>query len=158
MLVPLALIAGAATLVQAITSFSLSQVVSIAGQRAITRLRQDVAQHVTHLPVSYFDSTRTGVLISRILTDAEGVRYLVGTGIVQLVGGFVTAGLALGVLFYLNWQLTTITLVILLVFGAMMAVLYAGERLTGIAWTGGVLIVLGMIVAEIWPLLGNRSA
>ncbi|MFZ5623838.1 MAG: ABC transporter ATP-binding protein [Gemmatimonadota bacterium] len=128
MLVPLALIAGAATLVQAITSFSLSQVVSIAGQRAITRLRQDVAQHVIHLPVSYFDSTRTGVLISRIMTDAEGVRNLVGTGIVQLVGGFVTAGLALGVLFYLNWQLTTITLVILLVFGAMMAIAFQRLR------------------------------
>ena len=73
------------------------------------------------LPVSYFDSTKTGVLISRVMTDAEGIRNLVGTGIVQLVGGFMTAVLALGVLFWLNWRLTSITLVILLAFGGVMA-------------------------------------
>ena len=76
------LAAGAATLVQAVTSYSLAQVVSIAAQRAITDMRIAVQKHVLRLPVSYFDGTKTGVLISRIMTDAEGVRNLVGTGIV----------------------------------------------------------------------------
>ena len=62
------------------------------------------------LPVRYFDSTQSGVLISRIMTDAEGIRNLVGTGLVQLTGGLVTAVVALGVLFYLNWRLTSVTL------------------------------------------------
>ena len=107
LLVPLALAAGAATVVQAITSFALSQVLGVAAQRAITVLRRDVQEHVSRLPVRYFDTTQTGVLISRIMNDAEGIRNLVGSGLVQLVGGLMTAVLALGVLFYLNWQLTT---------------------------------------------------
>src|SRR5438105_1023203 len=74
-----------------------------------------------HLPVRYFDSTQTGILISRIMSDAEGIRNLVGTGLVQLVGGIVTAVLGLGVLFYLNWWLTVITLVVLGGFAAGMA-------------------------------------
>ncbi len=94
------------TLVQAVTSFALSQVLGVAAQRAITEMRKRVEAHVLRLPVRYFDSTKTGVLISRIMTDAEGIRNLVGTGLVQLVGSIVTAVLALGVLFYLNWKLT----------------------------------------------------
>ena len=74
-----------------------------------------------HLPVRYFDSTQTGVLVSRIMTDAEGIRNLVGTGLVQLVGGFVTAVLGIGVLFWLNWHLTVITILVLLAFGGGMA-------------------------------------
>ncbi len=119
--------AGLATLVQAVTSFALSQVMSVAAQRAITDMRKDVEAHVLRLPVSYFDSTKSGVLISRIMTDAEGVRNLVGTGLVQLVGGFVTAAIALGVLFWLNWRLTIATLVVLVSFGSMMA--FAFKRL-----------------------------
>ena len=117
----LALAVGLATLVQAATSFGLSQVMSIAAQRAITDLRRSVQEHLLRLPVSYFDSTKTGVLISRVMNDAEGIRNLVGTGIVQLVGGFMTATIALGVLFWLNWRMTTITLVILMAFGGVMA-------------------------------------
>ena len=117
----LALAVGLATLVQASTSFGLSQVMSIAAQRAITELRKAVQAHVLRLPVTYFDSTKTGALISRIMSDAEGIRNLVGTGIVQLAGGLVTALVALGVLFWLNWKLTSLTLVILLTFGAVMA-------------------------------------
>ena len=117
----LALAVGLATLVQAATSFRLSQVMSIAAQRAITDLRRSVQEHLLRLPVSYFDSTKTGVLISRVMNDAEGIRNLVGTGIVQLVGGFMTATIALGVLFWLNWRMTTITLVILMAFGGVMA-------------------------------------
>ena len=128
MLWPLALITGAATLVQAITSFALSQVVSIAGQRAITTMRKRVQGHVLRLPVSYFDSTKTGILISRVMSDAEGVRNLVGTGIIALVGGFLTAAVALGFLFYLNWKLTTATMLVLITFGGMMAIAFRRLR------------------------------
>jgi len=127
LLVPLALAVGGATVVQALTSFALSQVLGVAAQRAITEMRRDVQRHVSRLPVRYFDTTQTGVLISRIMTDAEGIRNLVGTGLVQLVGGAVTAVMALAVLVYLSWQLTAVTLVILAVFGGVMA--YAFTRL-----------------------------
>src|SRR5919107_1702355 len=106
MLVPLALAAAAATVISAITTYANSQIVSVAAQQAITQMRIRVAQHVLRLPVAYFDSTKTGVLISRIMTDPEGVRNLVGTGIIQLVGGLLTASIAMVVLFYLNWKLT----------------------------------------------------
>lgn len=128
LLLPLALATGGATIIQAITSFALSQVVSIAAQRAITDMRVDVQRHIMRLPVAFFDSTKTGVLISRIMTDAEGIRNLVGTGIVQLVGGLVTALLALGVLFYTSWKLTSITLVVLAAFGVMMAIAFKRLR------------------------------
>ena len=121
LLMPIALAAGAATIVQAVTSFALSQTLGVAAQRAITDMRKRVQAHVMRLPVRYFDSTQTGVLISRIMSDAEGIRNLVGTGLVQLVGGLVTAVIGLGVLFWLNWQLTVITLVVLGLFGGGMA-------------------------------------
>jgi ABC-type multidrug transport system fused ATPase/permease subunit len=127
LLVPIALAVGGATLVQAITSFANSQVISVAGQRAITELRRRVEEHVMRLPVSFFDSTQSGVLVQRVMNDAEGVRNLVGTGIIQLVGGMVTAVLALVYLFYLNWKLTTATLVLLSIFGGVMA--YAFNKL-----------------------------
>src|SRR5690606_11810781 len=98
LLLPLALVVAAATLVQAATGFALAQVVSIAGQRAIANMRRAVQAHVLRLPVRYYDSTKTGVLVSRVMTDAEGIRNLVGTGIVQLVGGLFTAVIALGIL------------------------------------------------------------
>src|SRR6478736_4494576 len=121
MLVPLALVAGAATLVQAVTSFILSQVLGVAAQRAITDMRRRVEAHVARLPVGYFDSTKAGVLISRIMTDAEGIRNLVGNGLVQLVGSIVTAAFALAYLFYLNWMLTLANIVALAAFGGAMA-------------------------------------
>jgi ATP-binding cassette, subfamily B, putative efflux pump len=128
LLVPLALAAGGATLVQAISSFALSQLLGVTAQRAITDMRREVEAHVMRLPVSYFDSTKSGVLISRIMTDAEGIRNLVGTGLVQLAGGLVTASIALAVLFYLNWHLTTATLLILAVFGGLMATAFTRLR------------------------------
>jgi subfamily B ATP-binding cassette protein MsbA len=118
---PLALAVGAAALVQAGTSFALSQVISVAGQRAITELRRRVHARLLRLPVSFFDETQSGVLINRVMNDAEGIRNLIGTGIIQLVGGVLTACLALGVLFYLNWQMTVATLLFLAIFGAGMA-------------------------------------
>jgi ATP-binding cassette, subfamily B, putative efflux pump len=128
LLIPLALAAGAATLVQALSSFALSQVLGVAAQRAITEMRKSVQEHVARLPIRYFDSTQTGVLISRIMTDAEGIRNLVGTGLVQLVGGLVTAVIALVVLFYLNWRLTSITLLALAAFGSCMALAFKKLR------------------------------
>ncbi|MFN7913795.1 MAG: ABC transporter ATP-binding protein [Vicinamibacterales bacterium] len=123
----LAMAAAGATLVESVTSFSLSQVLGVAAQRAITEMRKDVEAHVMRLPVRYFDSTKTGVLISRIMTDAEGIRNLVGTGLVQLTGSILTAILALCVLVYLNWKLTAVTIVVLGAFGGGMA--WAFKRL-----------------------------
>jgi subfamily B ATP-binding cassette protein MsbA len=124
LLMPLAFAAGAATIVQATTSFALSQVLGVAAQRAITDMRRRVEAHVARLPVRYFDSTQAGVLISRIMSDADGIRNLVGTGLVQLTGSIVTAVVALGILFYLNWWLTLATLTALAAFGGAMALAF----------------------------------
>jgi subfamily B ATP-binding cassette protein MsbA len=121
LLLPIALAAGAATLVQAVTSFALSQILGVAAQRAITDMRKRVQAQVVRLPVRYFDSTQTGILVARIMSDAEGVRNLVGTGLVQLAGGLVTAVMGLGILFWLNWRLTTITILVLGAFSGGMA-------------------------------------
>src|SRR5256712_2484255 len=128
LLLPLALAAGGATLVQALTGFALSQVLGVAAQRAITDMRRTVQAYVLRLPVSYFDSTKSGILISRIMSDAEGIRNLVGTGLVQLVGGLVTGAVALVVLFVLNWRLTAIAILILACFGAGMALAFTKLR------------------------------
>jgi subfamily B ATP-binding cassette protein MsbA len=121
LLVPIAAAVGIATVIQAITAFANSQVISVTGQRAITEMRRKVEARVVRLPVRYFDSTQTGVLISRIMTDAEGIRNLIGTGIIQLIGGTLTAIIALGALFWFNWKLTLANLLILLLFGGGMA-------------------------------------
>src|SRR5688572_13537654 len=128
LLMPLALAAGAATLVDATTAFALSQVLGVAAQRAIANMRMSMQRHITRLPTSYFDSTQTGVLISRVMNDADGIRNLVGSGLVQMVGGLVTAVIALGVLFYLNWQLTLISIVVLATFAAGMIVAFGKLR------------------------------
>jgi subfamily B ATP-binding cassette protein MsbA len=124
----LALATGAATLVDAGTAFANSQVLGVAAQRAITEMRKDVEAHVMRLPIGYFDSTKTGILISRIMTDAEGIRNLVGTGLVQLTGSILTAVIALLVLLYLNWKLTLVTMVILGAFGGVMATAFKRLR------------------------------
>ncbi len=123
----IALFAGLATVVQAVTSFALSQTLGVAAQRAITDMRKRVQEHITQLPVNFFDNTQTGKLVSRIMNDAEGIRNLVGTGLVQLAGSILTACLALGILFYLNWKLTTLTLLALACFGSALA--YAFNKL-----------------------------
>jgi len=128
LLIPLAVAAGAATLIQAVTSFLLSQILGVAAQRAITEMRKSVQEHIERLPIRYFDSTQTGVLISRIMSDAEGIRNLVGSGLVQLVGGLVTAVLALTVLFYLNWRLTSVIIIALAAFGGAMATAFKRLR------------------------------
>ncbi len=120
LLTPLVLIAGAATLLQAITSFSLAQVLGKAAQRSITEMRRHVQRHVGRLSVGYFEQTKAGALLSRVMNDAEGIRNLVGTGLVEVVGGVVTAVLALGILFYINAKLTLITLAVISLFGFIM--------------------------------------
>ena len=124
----IALAAGAATLVQAITSFALSQVLGVAAQRAITEMRKRVQAQIARLPISYFDSTQTGKLISRIMNDAEGIRNLVGTGLVQLAGSFITAAAALCVLFWLNWRLTLVTILVLAAFGGALSFAFTRLR------------------------------
>lgn len=121
-------VALGATMLQAITAFALSQVLGVAAQRAITEMRKRVHAHIERLPVSYFDSMKTGQLISRIMQDAEGVRNLVGSGLVQLLGGLVTAAMCLVVLLYLNWQMTLITIGVLAVFGGVLSVAFKRLR------------------------------
>jgi len=124
----LAMAAGTATLVDASTAFANSQVLGVAAQRAITEMRKDIEAHVMRLPIRYFDSTKSGILISRIMTDAEGIRNLVGTGLVQLTGSILTASIAMCVLLYLNWKLTTVTILILGAFGGGMATAFKRLR------------------------------
>ena len=124
----LALAAGTATVIQAVAGFALGQLLGVAAQHAINDMRKRVQDHVLRLPVAWFDSHQTGQLISRIMTDAEGIRNLVGNGIVQLVGGLVTAAFALVALFWLNWHLTIVVLVVLLGFGATMAFAFSRLR------------------------------
>jgi ABC-type multidrug transport system fused ATPase/permease subunit len=127
-MLPLLLAAAAgATVIQAVTSFFLAQLLGKAAQRSITEMRRQVQRHVSKLPIAYFDQTRTGVLLSRVMSDAEGIRNLVGTGLVEVVGGLVTAALALGFLFNLNARLTAIALAVLSLFGLVL--LYAFKTL-----------------------------
>ncbi|HEX2253036.1 MAG TPA: ABC transporter ATP-binding protein, partial [Thermoanaerobaculia bacterium] len=128
LLTALATAVGVATLIQALTSFALSQVLGVAAQRTITEMRRAVQAHVLRLPVRYFESTKSGVLISRIMSDAEGIRNLVGTGLVQLVGGLTTAAFALLILLWLNWRLTVLTLLLLVAFGGVMGFAFRRMR------------------------------
>ena len=123
----IALAIGVSSLIQALTSFALSQILGVAAQRAITDMRKRVQQKIERLPISYFDSTQSGQLISRIMNDAEGIRNLVGTGLGQILGSVVTATIAVGVLFYINWRLTAATIVVLVTFGGVLA--YAFKKL-----------------------------
>ncbi len=109
-----------AMVVQAITSFSLTQLLSKAGQRLISEMRQQVQKHVGLLSVAYYDENRTGTLVSRIMSDVEGVRNLVGTGLVEFVGGLLTAFLAF---VYLLHRSVTVTLTVFAVVGAFVFVL-----------------------------------
>ena len=151
LLMPIALATGAATLVQAISSFTLSQTLGVAAQRAITDMRKRVQARVMHLPVRYFDSTQTGILVSRIMNDAEGIRNLVGSGLVQLVGGFVTAAMGLTVLFWLNWHLTVVTMLVLAAFGGGMA--YAFNTLRPLFKERGK--ITGEVIGRLTEALGG---
>jgi ABC-type multidrug transport system fused ATPase/permease subunit len=109
LLTPLVLAVLGATLIQGVTSFTLTQLLSKAGQRLIAELRQKVQQHIGRLSVSYYDANKSGVLVSRIMTDVEGVRNLIGTGLVELAGGVMTAVVALVVLVRISPLMTGLT-------------------------------------------------
>src|SRR5712692_2933944 len=115
-LTPLVAAVLTATLVQGVTSFSLTQLLSKAAQRLITELRQKVQRHVGLLPISYYDSNKSGVLVSRIMTDVEGVRNLVGTGLVDFAGGLMTALIALVVLLRISPVMTGLTATFVVLF------------------------------------------
>ncbi len=117
LLKPLVLGVLLATVIQGVTSFSLTQLLSKAAQRLIAELRQKVQAHIGRLSVSFHDSTKSGVLVSRIMTDVEGVRNLIGTGLVDLIGGLLTAGIALVVLFRISALMTVLAFGFLLCFG-----------------------------------------
>lgn len=125
---PLALIVVAATLLQASTGYALTRILGVAAQRAVTDMRRRLAAHVLRLPVSRFDATQVGALASRILTDPDGIRNLLGTGFVQLLGGLVTAGAALGVLFWIEWRITTVMLLFMVAIGGGVAFAFARLR------------------------------
>jgi len=110
-------LAIAATVLQGWTSFMLTQILSKSGQRLIADLRMQVQQHVSRLPLAFFDSTRTGTLVSRIMNDVEGVRNLVGTGVVDFIGGLLTATFAFVLLLHLNRSMTLLMFLIMMLFG-----------------------------------------
>lgn len=112
-------VVGAAIAIQAITSFFLTRLLSVEAQHLIAELRAQVQRHVLRLPVRFFDRTRSGELVSRIMNDVEGVRNLVGTGLVQLIGGILTSILALCILLHLNPALTLVALLPLALFAVI---------------------------------------
>jgi subfamily B ATP-binding cassette protein MsbA len=106
-----------ATILQGMTSYSLTQLLSKSSQRMITELRIAVQAHIGRLPVSFYDANKTGVLVSRIMSDVEGVRNLIGTGLVDFAGGIVTAILALGYLLRVSVSMTAAASVAVVIFG-----------------------------------------
>jgi len=109
-----------ATLVQGVTSYTLTQLLSKEGQRLIAELRMKVQSHIGRLPVAFYDENRTGTLVARIMTDVEGVRNLIGTGVIDFFGGILTALFAFGYLIHLSIQMTVVTFVILVIFGLIL--------------------------------------
>jgi len=108
MLRPLVLAVLLATLIQGVTSFALTQLLSKAAQRLIAELREEVQKHISRLPVAFYDANKTGALVSRIMSDVEGVRNLLGTGLVEFVGGLVAAAIAMVLLLKTSVPLTLI--------------------------------------------------
>ena len=116
LLKPIVLTVLGATIIQGITSFSLTQLLSKAAQRLIAELREKVQRHISRLPVSFYDANKTGKLVSRIMSDVEGVRNLLGTGLVELAGGLLTSLIALVVLFRISALMTVLAFGFLLCF------------------------------------------
>ncbi|HUO83670.1 MAG TPA: ABC transporter ATP-binding protein, partial [Thermoanaerobaculia bacterium] len=120
LLTPIALAIALAAVLQAVTSFGLTRILGIAAHQTITETRRRVHRKIMRLPIRYFEQEKSGALLARIMHDAEGLRTLIGAGFVQLVIAMVSALVGLAVLFYLNWQLTLVTLGALILFGALM--------------------------------------
>ena len=117
LLTPIVLAVLAATVLQGLTSFTLTQVLSKSAQKMIAELRRQVQAHIGRLPVSFYDANKTGALVSRIMSDVEGVRNLIGTGLVEFVGGLMTAVIALVYLIHTSVTMTGVAFTILLIFG-----------------------------------------
>jgi subfamily B ATP-binding cassette protein MsbA len=115
-LIPLVVAVFVATIIQSITSFSNTQLLSKAAQRMIADLRQEVQRHVGRLSVSFYDANRSGLLVSRIMSDVEGVRNLIGTGLVEFVGGLLTAAMAFIFLLHRSAQMTLIVFSVIGIF------------------------------------------
>ena len=120
LLTPLVLAVLAATIIQGVTSFTLTQLLSKEGQRLIAQLRRRVQEHVGRLPVAYYDANKAGVLVSRIMTDVEGVRNLIGTGLVEFLGGVLTALLSLIILLRTSALLTSTSLLFIAAFSLVL--------------------------------------
>jgi subfamily B ATP-binding cassette protein MsbA len=120
LLAPLVLAVLAATVIQGVTGFAITQLVSKAGQRLIAELRAKVQAHIGRLPVSFYDANKTGTLVARIMTDVDGIRNLLGTGLIEFAGGLLTAVLVLGYLLHLSVLLTSIALVIVVAFALVL--------------------------------------
>ena len=120
LLIPLAIAVGVAIVIQAVTSFVLTQLLSTSAQRLIAQMRIRVQEHIGRLPVRYYDANKTGALVSRIMSDVEGVRNLVGTGLVEFIGGIFTGIIAFVLLLKINAKLTFLALGFLGVFGAIL--------------------------------------
>jgi len=121
LLTPIVLGVLLATIIQGLTSFTLTQLLSKSAQRMITDLRKKVQAHIGRLPVSFYDSNKTGVLVSRIMSDVEGVRNLIGTGLVEFVGGLMTAVIALAYLLYTSLSMTAVAFAILVAFAVLIS-------------------------------------
>lgn len=119
---------SASVAVTAVISYALTQLLSVEAQHLISRLRANVQAHVLRLPVRFFDNTKSGSLVSRIMNDVEGVRNLVGTGLVQLVGGVLTAIICLGVLIKISWIMTVFVLIPVAIFGVISMKAFASIR------------------------------
>ena len=120
LLTPLVVVVGVAVLIQAVTSFSLTMLLSISAQRVITDMRVRIQRHVGRLPIRYFDQNKTGALVTRVMSDVEGVRNLIGTGLVNFLGGILTAGMAFVLLMVINVPLTLVSLAFMMVFGVIL--------------------------------------
>ena len=105
-----------ATVIQGITSYALTQLLSKAAQRLIADMRREVQEHVGRLPIAYYDATKTGTMVARILSDVEGVRNLIGTGLVDFLGGILTAILAFGFLIRMSVSMTMFAFVCIAIF------------------------------------------
>jgi ABC-type multidrug transport system fused ATPase/permease subunit len=117
----LATVSAIAASVAALTAYGLAQILGMAAQKSITELRRRLHDHVQRLPVAYFDGTKTGTVVSRVMNDAEGIRNLVGTGLLDLFGGLVTATVVTGILFYINARLASIIFGSVFLFAAVLA-------------------------------------
>lgn len=113
----LVVVVGIALLLQSVTSYLLTRLLSVEAQHLISQLRSQMQQHIARLPIAFFDNNKTGSLVSRIMNDVEGVRNLVGTGLVQLVGGLLTAVVSLVLLIRINAEMTLYAFIPIVVFG-----------------------------------------